>query len=78
LIRQQVADDKKRTPVPFDRTKAESKVKAIIARNRETQKKLTMAARNESGDLGDNIDSIIDDFAELGAIKPDDKGQDRS
>jgi hypothetical protein len=36
-----------------------------------------MAARNESGDQGDDMDSIIDDFAELGAIKRGDKDQDR-
>jgi hypothetical protein len=78
LIRQQVAEDKKRPPIPFDRAKARSEVNAIIARNREAQNKLTMAARNESGDQGDDMDSIIDDFAELGAIKPGDNDQDRS
>ncbi len=68
LIRQQIAEDKKRAPIPFDRGKALSEVRAIIARNREAQSKLTIAARNESGDRGDDMDSIIDDFAELGAI----------
>jgi hypothetical protein len=77
LFRQQIAEDKRRTPTPVDRGKAESEVSAIIARNREAQSKLTLAARNESGDQGDDMDSIIDDFAELGAIKPADKDQDR-
>jgi hypothetical protein len=77
LIRQQIVEDKRRTPTPFDRGKAQSEVRAIIARNREAQSKLTMAARNESGDQGDDMDSIIDDFAELGAIKRGDKDQDR-
>jgi hypothetical protein len=77
LIRQQIVEDKRRTPTPFDRGKAQSEVRAIIARNREAQSKLTMAARNESGDQGDDMDGIIDDFAELGAIKRGDKDQDR-
>jgi len=77
VIRQQIAEDERRTPTPIDRGKAGSEVRAIIARNREAQSKLTMAARNESGDQGDDMDSIIDDFAELGAIRPTDKDQDR-
>jgi hypothetical protein len=77
LIRQQIAEDRGRIPTPVDRGKAQSEVRAIIARNREAQSKLTMAARNESGEQGDDMDSIIDDFAELVAIKPADKDQDR-
>jgi hypothetical protein len=77
LIRQQIAEDKKRVPIPFDRGKAQTEVNAIIARNREALSKLTMAARNEIGDQGDDMDGIIDDFAELGAIKHRDKDQDR-
>jgi hypothetical protein len=77
LIRQQMAEDDRRTPTPFNPQKAGSEVRAIIARNREAQSKLTMAARNESGDEGEDMDSIIDDFVELGAVRPADKDQGR-
>ena len=76
VVRQEMAKDQKKSPNSIDRARAQSEVNAILARNREAQSKLTMAARNESGDQDDDMDSIIEDFAELGAIGRGDKDQD--
>jgi len=76
VVRQEMAKDQKKSPNSIDRARAQSEVNAILSRNREAQSKLTMAARNESGDQDDDMDSIIEDFAELGAIGRGDKDQD--
>jgi len=76
LVRQEMSEDEKKSPIPVDREKAQSEVNAILARNREMSKKLTMAARNEAGELSDDMDGILDDFVELGAIAQGGKDKD--
>ncbi len=68
-IRKEMASDAKNVVVPLDTNSALSEMQAILSRNRDAANKLTMAARNQSGDAQDDLDGILQDFFELGAIK---------
>jgi hypothetical protein len=71
LVRQEMALEAKKPAPVAKRTPSQSDFQTILSRNREAASKLTMAARNESGDVQDDSDGILDDFAELGAIPQD-------
>ena len=71
LVRQEMLlDAKKPSPIP-KRATAQSDLESILSRNREAASKLTMAARNGSGDMQDDSEGILADFVELGAISRD-------
>ena len=67
-IRTEMSETKK-TVVAIDTKTARSEVQAILLRNKEAAGKLTIAARNQSGDVDDDLDGLAEDFIELGAIK---------
>lgn len=69
-IREEMASDAdaKRKVVPINVNAARSELQGILSRNRDAANKLTMAARNQSGDVEDD-EGILEDFIELGAIK---------
>ncbi|RQH12689.1 hypothetical protein [Bradyrhizobium sp. RP6] len=67
-IREEMASDAKRRVVPINAKAARSELQGILSRNRDAASKLTMAARNQSGEVEDD-DGILEDFIELGAIK---------
>jgi hypothetical protein len=67
-IREEMASDATRKVVPINVKAARSELQGILSRNRDAANKLTMAARNQSGDVQDD-EGILEDFVELGVIK---------
>lgn len=67
-IREEMASDAKKKVVPINIKAARSDLQGILSRNRDAANKLTVAARNQSGDVQDD-EGILEDFIELGAIK---------
>jgi len=55
----------------FDRIRARREYDALLANDNETKKKLTLAARNGRGQSESDIESAVDDLAELGAFEHD-------
>jgi hypothetical protein len=68
-IRKEMALDAKKVVVSLETKTARSEIQTILSRNRDAASKLTMAARSQSGNVQDDIDGILEDFVELGAIK---------
>jgi hypothetical protein len=72
-IRREMAETKERSPLIYDRAKSQSRFRSILAVNRVAAAKLTMAARNQTTSKRDeDMEGILEDFIELGAL-PDDK-----
>lgn len=71
LVRQEMALDAKKPVLKPIRGSSQTDLQGILSRNREAASKLTMAARNEKGDLQDDVEGILADFIELGAIPGD-------
>ena len=64
-------DQEKRTQnsvVQFDRNAARQQYNSLVANDPETAKKMTLAARNGRGQSERDIDSALEDLAELGAL----------
>ena len=68
LVRQEMEVDAKKPVLKPIRGTSQADLDGILSRNREAASKLTMAARNESGDMQDDNEGILSDFIELGAI----------
>ena len=59
------------TVVNIDRVEARRRYETIVANDSELSAKLTMAARKGEGQSERDIDSAIEDLAELGALDDD-------
>jgi hypothetical protein len=68
LVRQEMEMDAKKPVLKPLRGASQADLDGILSRNREAASKLTMAARNESGDIQEDSEGILGDFIELGAI----------
>jgi hypothetical protein len=75
-VRREMASDAKKVVVPIDTKNALSEMQAILSRNRDAANKLTMAARSQSEGVQDDLDGILEDFIELGAIKGEETEED--
>jgi len=71
LVRKEMEMDAKKPVLKPIRGTSQADLDGILSRNREAASKLTMAARNESGDIQDDSEGILSDFIELGAIPGD-------
>jgi hypothetical protein len=71
LVRQEMEMDAKKPALKPIRGTSQADLEGILSRNREAASKLTMAARNELGDMQDDSEGILADFIELGAIPGD-------
>lgn len=71
LVRLEMELDAKKPALKPIRGASQADFQAILLRNRDAAKKLTMAARNEAGELQDDAEGILADFIELGAIPGD-------
>jgi hypothetical protein len=71
LVRQEMEMDFKKPVLKPIRGASQTDLEGILSRNREAASKLTMAARNELGDIQDDSEGILADFIELGAIPGD-------
>jgi hypothetical protein len=71
LVRQEMELDSKKPVLKPMRGTSQADLEGILSRNREAASKLTMAARNELGDMQDDSEGILSDFIELGAIPGD-------
>ncbi len=59
--------------VQFDRVSARQQYNSLVANDPETVKKMTLAARNGRGQSERDIDSALEDLAELGALSSEKK-----
>jgi hypothetical protein len=71
LVRREMEMDFKKPVLKPIRGASQADLEGILSRNREAASKLTMAARNELGDIQDDSEGILADFIELGAIPGD-------
>ncbi len=69
-----VAADRRRpaTVIRLDPAEARRRLLQLIAADPETARKLTVAARKGEGLSDDDVQSMLDDFAELGVFLPGD------
>lgn len=71
LVRKEMELDAIKPVLKPIRGTSQADLEGILSRNREAASKLTMAARNELGDIQDDSEGILADFIELGAIPGD-------
>jgi hypothetical protein len=69
-----IAADQRRPAraVRLDPAEARRRLQQLIAADPETARKLTLAARKGEGLSDDDVYSMLEDFEELGAIRPSD------
>lgn len=65
IVKRQMVDSAESAPVIYDRAKARARLARLIAENGGPTSRLTLAARNEFGPNSEDMDGILDDFAEL-------------